>query len=159
MIDEEQEEYCQHLAELGSAVRPPEPPWLLEAPLRLFAPAIGGARVAGVKGVALRLGGVSGLAQAFLGGSASFAELQWSQGLLPELKRETEELGGQFPGLSALRADVLWGEVDDIVVEREYSYDRRRGGPKGAIGKDHVSVCKPTAGYRQPLDLVSRGDV
>lgn len=153
---ERQEDYLHDIAALRGAVTPPDPPLLLKASLRLFAPAIGGARLAGLKGVALRLGGLSGLAQASLGGSPSYAELQWSQGLLPELKQETEDLGRRFPLLRALRADVLWGEVDDIVVEREYSIDERQGSMKG---KDHVSVCKPTTDYRQPLDLVSRGEV
>jgi pimeloyl-ACP methyl ester carboxylesterase len=131
-------------------------PWMLGGALRLFAPAISGARPAGLYGLALRLGGIGALARAVLGASPSYAYMRPETGLLGDLRAKTEELAQRFPALSAFSADVLWAERDDVVEDRDYFCDRTRG---RARGKDHITVCKPTGDYRQPLDLVSRGQV
>jgi pimeloyl-ACP methyl ester carboxylesterase len=146
--------YIARLEEPGAVGVPV--PIMLEAPLRLFAPAISGARTAGIAGIVMRLGGIRGFARAWLGGSPSYAELQPDGGVVGPLREETQTLATRFPDFKAFRADVLWAGRDDFVVDREYFRDHSCG---RAEGKDHVSVCKPCLGYRQPLDLVTRGQI
>jgi hypothetical protein len=142
------------LARSGAAAAPI--PWMLGGALRLFAPAISGARPARLLGLALRLGGIGALARAVLGASPSYAYMRPETGLLGDLREKTEELARRFPDLRAFSADVLWAERDDVVEDRDYFCDRTRG---RAPGKNHVTVCKPTGDYRQPLDLVNRGEL
>lgn len=136
--------------------RPPAVPLLLQAELRLFAPAIAGARPAGLAGLALEFGGVRRVAQLFLGFSRSFKELKPEMGLVGDLREKTEAYARKFQWLGAFVADVLWGEDDDIVIPRSYHQDRDR---ERVRDKNHSSVCKPGDKYRKPLDLVVRGDV
>lgn len=138
----------KRVAQAGTAAAPA----LLRARLSLFAPAINGARSAGLFGVALRLRGLAGLA---LGASPSYQELLPQTGVVGRLRQRTEELAKSFPHLPAFQAEVLWAGRDDIVVDADvYAADCNHG---RAAGTDHVSVCKPGHTYRRPLDLVIRG--
>jgi len=149
-------EYCKRLEKAAAGKQVPAPA-LLQAPVRLFAPAISGARPAGFFGVALRLRGLGGLAGLVLGFSPSYKELLPTEtNVVSKLEETTTQLAERFKNLPAFRADILWAERDDIVVDQKYFWDNDCG---RAVGTDHVSVCKPGRGYRQPLDLVARGEV
>jgi pimeloyl-ACP methyl ester carboxylesterase len=142
-----------YVAQLENATSASVPvPRILEAALRLFAPAISGARPAGLVGIAMRILGVGGLARLMLSFSPSYAELLPQGGVVGDLRAKTEMLAKRFPAVNAFRADVLWAEHDNIVIDREYFSDRNHG---RVAGEHHQSVCKPRLGYRRPLDLVT----
>ena len=155
-IVDEASEYCKRLEKEAGTEQNVSAPALLQAPVRLFAPAISGARISGAPGVALRLGGLGRLARLVLGFSPSYQDLLPGSTIVPNLQKDTTELAQRFPQLPAFRADILWADRDDIVTDQKYFWDKNCG---RAAGTNHVSVCKPRRSYRQPLDLVTSGEV
>jgi pimeloyl-ACP methyl ester carboxylesterase len=128
---------------------------LLASDLRLFAPALAGARPSGIKGFVLRYGGVGALASALLGTSESYHELTNPDLVLTPLREATEELARAHPQVGAFRADVLWPTRDEVVADREYRHDRRAKGTPWA--SNHTTVCKPRHGRHEPLTFVRHG--
>lgn len=128
-------------------------PWILRAGLRLFSPAISGVRPAGLKGVALRLGGLRTLARVVLGGSPSYAALDPARNYVGKLRDDTEAYAAHFTELPAFRADILWARPENIVEDEAYNIDE----DEERRGKSHTAVCKPTKEYLDPLDLVVNG--
>ncbi len=129
---------------------------ILPAKLVLFAPALFGARPAGLFGLLLRFGGIGMLARALLGMSKSYGEIQQGSDLLKYVRDTTDRMARESPDVSALRASVLWPETDSILVDSQYFADVKA--PR-AKGKDHVSVCKPSADYLTPIELLVHGSI
>lgn len=142
-------------AELADVTKPA--PALLRARLRLFAPAISGARPARLLGLALRLGGLGSVARAVLGGSPSYLEMQQGSELLDVVRNDTTKWAEdeRFERLTSLRAAIVWAERDDVVSDIEYRKDTNR--PPRPPGSNHLSVCKPRRDYLDPLDFGANG--
>ena len=155
-------EYRQAVAAARSAGRvEEEAPWLLHATLRLFAPALTGARPAGLLGLALVLGGIKHVAQALLGFSRSYQDME--KPTIPDgIRTQTAEvMAGALQSLPGFRADVLWADADDVVSDAVvYTGDHvARKAPDAPAGRktNHRTVCKPTADYQTPLTFVRYG--
>jgi len=116
------------------------------ARLRLFAPAIAGARPSGIKGL-LQSAGFTGL----IAWSRSYHELKETSPVLADLRSGTESLAVTFPDATAFRADIAWAERDTVVYAVEYGCDRLG---KHVSGVTHTSICKPNPRYRLPVRFV-----
>ncbi len=138
----------------GHAQKSPEVPEILNAKLRLFAPAILGARPAGWKVLALKSCGPGTLARLLLGMSPSYGEMSQNSHLLGMVRDGTEYFAKIFPSLPALKASILWAEKDSVVIDAGYVTD-----PSSfrAPGTTHVTVCKPKKDYFSPLRFTSYG--
>ena len=113
---------------------------LAAARLRLYAPALSGERIAGLRGRIINAVGFSGLSALVRGGSPSAQELAQSSQLLTALRDDTTYFAGQQPDVHALRAQILWAHHDDVVTGRGYRHDAAwRAGDTS-----HSSVCKPS---------------
>lgn len=86
----------------------------------LFAPAQGGARVAGLAGRTMNIPGLRTIANIFRGGSPTFQELSPGSMLIQQLREDTIHHAEKYPKLTALRASVAWAEKDDIVSRVNY---------------------------------------
>jgi pimeloyl-ACP methyl ester carboxylesterase len=127
---------------------------ILEGALRLFSPALLGARPAGLRSFILQQGGFGRWAQAILKTSPSYNELTTNLTLLDTIQRGTERRARDAPAPHAFAADVLWADDEEVVSDGEYDCDRNRGRMKG---KTHTSVCKPSPTYIEPLGFVENG--
>jgi pimeloyl-ACP methyl ester carboxylesterase len=144
--------YRRRVEEEGESAVAPLP---LFAKLRLFAPAIGGARPVGLPGLTLELGGLGTLARALLGLSPSYKAMAGKTTLLGVVRDGTEDLAKQFPKLPGFHADILWCQHDKVVEDVGYGTDvAHRPRPEGTT---HTSVCKPGSGYPLPLTFVRDG--
>ncbi len=133
---------------LGAA--PTQP--LLQAKLRLFAPALFGASPSGVKGFFAEVPGLRALGQMFFGSSVAYRELRADSPILPDIRDRTVAAAGRNPDIGSLSAGVLWGEDDEILLQGEYACDQRYATQPG---HDHSSICKPNAQFVVPLEFVS----
>jgi hypothetical protein len=124
--------------------------YLAKAKLRLFAPAIGGARAAGMLGL-LNAVGMS----AMLAWSRSKHELEHTSIVLAEIRRETEEFFERFPQLCGLSALIVWAGRDNVVSPVEYRSDRTG---MHFLRATHKSICKPTAKFLLPVKFVGIGN-
>lgn len=122
---------------------------LLSGRLRLFSPAIGGVRLAGM------LGRVPLLIRHLLAGSSSgYWDLQVESQTLAELRRWTEELHDGHENEN-LAADIVWANPEDVVVPTEYRCDPVSDSWDGT---HHRSVCKPVRGtFERPWEFVESG--
>jgi len=141
----------QELLALDRRRKAPVPP-ALEAALRLFAPAIAGARLTGPLGFVYQ-SFIGGAARPFLAGSKAFKDLNAESPVLAAARAETEKLFEQFPELPALTAHVLWGKADNVVTDLAYGHDIAESVPE----QTHTSVCKPRPSFLRPLAFVKRG--
>lgn len=134
------------------------PNTILTASIRLFAPALLGARPADLLGLAYELAGLKAVVQAFLGMSKSYLEMKQGSNFLTVVREGTEDMARSFTDLTALRADVLWATSDSVVIDTEYLVDRNCDPLREHVaGTNHVTVCKPTTGYLAPIQMVSHG--
>ena len=126
-------------------------PNLLKAKLRLFAPALLGVKFSGLLATVVHSNFLGNVGSWGLLWSAAYADMS-SNNKINELRTGTETFGDRWKNLSGFRAIVLWGKKDHIVTPGKYRVDVTS--PR-AEGKNHSSVCKPTAEYSRPLELVS----
>jgi len=107
--------------------------------LRLFAPALAGARLAGNAGRLANTLGLSTLLSIYRGGSPAFQELSQDSQLLRSLRDDTNYFAAKHSSVSALRATIVWAQRDRIVVSLPYRYDTSFR----LLRSTHSSVCKP----------------
>lgn len=72
--------------------------------------------------------------------------------VLTSIRDQTERAAESRKEVSALRADVLFGNDEDVVFRGEYSCDHSCAPIKG---KGHTDVCKPTEDYLEPLEFLA----
>jgi alpha-beta hydrolase superfamily lysophospholipase len=134
------------------AERPP----ILAADLRLFSPASAGFQASGWLGL-LRASPAWAVVRLHLSRSSAFNDLQQDSIILRETRSRTEALvGADRDRFSALRADVLWANPDEVVVTECYTTDRSED---CIDGQNHQSVCKPNWGYLEPWQFVATGAI
>lgn len=122
----------------------------LRAKLALFAPAHLGFAPSGWLGACLAIGRVAAVVMPFLKASPPFVDMT-SRVLIDQIRSDTSAFLSTSPRLRALRAPVLFGDRERVVVSGEYTGDF----PEPLEpGKDHVSVCKPKFDYQRPLNFV-----
>jgi pimeloyl-ACP methyl ester carboxylesterase len=131
---------------------------LLDASLRLFAPAMHGAKPSGWLGLAYHL--LNEIKEV----KPWFTALAESQTIVRQLKSDsdklvrlhdlTEDLASRT-SYRALVADVVYGENEHIVERDKFRLDKLPPSPVPRM--NHRSLCKPQPGYRYPLHFVMRG--
>jgi hypothetical protein len=128
---------------------------ILDATLRLFAPAIFGFDPTHLIGYFLNFAcGVPPLRLALkplLDSNPPYKDLELKSERLQDLRRRTELLARQLPSARALRAEIVYGSEDHVVHIDRFDCD-----PVAEIARDqsHTSICKPTAEYQAPLRFV-----
>jgi hypothetical protein len=122
---------------------------LLKAQLALFAPAHLGFTPSGWVGGCLAVGYVEALIAPFLGSSSAFVEMKGKE-LLNQIEKDTSTFIAKSPKLAALRARVLFGTDENVVVMGEFTSDLPE--PPEA-GRNHASICKPESAYERPLQF------
>ncbi|MDP9226234.1 MAG: hypothetical protein M3P18_20835 [Actinomycetota bacterium] len=130
-----------------------QPDLLFEAHLRLFAPAISGARFSHLKGRLTRTLGLRELIDIYTGGSPSFQELQHGSVLLDAMREDTTFFAQSYPHSTAFRATIAWAEMDDVVTSLPFRHD---------VGwmlrtTTHQSVCKASPSFPVPFTFVKSG--
>jgi hypothetical protein len=124
----------------------------LQAELRLFAPAIGGKRVASAAGI------ISGLPifSALLNFSRAHNDLLPPSDLLNNLRTHTEEFQRNYPtreySLPCLRAQIVFGTLEEVVQPAHYLQDTLHPPRQN---KNHGTICKPKPDYLFPLEFIS----
>lgn len=132
-----------------------DPHLMLLANLRLFAPAIGGARLSGLIGLLTAVPGLrTGLAVA-RGASPSFQELMQDSMLLRGLADQTTASANTHPQLPSLRAKVVWASNDAVVSAVDYLHDVGWM----VLDETHTGICKVTSTKPQPLTFVLSGSL
>jgi len=124
-----------------------------EASLKLFAPAQGGARISGLKGMAVRMLGVRAIVDIFKGRSPSMQELEPGSQLLQALREDVTYFAERYPAFRALRARIAWAHHDDIVTSMPFRHDVSYT----VLDSDHVSVCKPSPKTMAPFVFATKG--
>lgn len=124
-----------------------------DAQLRLFAPAQGGARISGIKGMAIRLLGIRAGVDLVRGRSPSMQELEPGSQLLQSLREDVTYFAGMYPGLSAFRAHIAWAHHDDIVTSLPFRHDVSYR----ILDSNHLSVCKPKPKFVAPFVFATNG--
>jgi hypothetical protein len=138
-----------HESNSGSPLGDPnEASLLLNAKLRLFAPATGGYRPAGIKGVLATMPFLGQVCAALLHYSPAFLDMDPKE--LTTLRDRTQEGAKAHPHLEGLRASILWGEDEKLVKADWFAADNVAIVPD----KNHMSVCKPHSNYMMPLEFV-----
>jgi pimeloyl-ACP methyl ester carboxylesterase len=135
-----------------SVLTAPEPKGLLKADLRLFAPAIAGTLLTGIRGLIARSPVVE-MGMAVVGAAAK-------QGMAPEAppvttaRNETKEMADAV-NMDCFRAHIVWADKDWVVYKEKYPKDREC--MNSHRGTRHTTVCKPNEAYRLPLEFVEKG--
>jgi pimeloyl-ACP methyl ester carboxylesterase len=124
---------------------------VLDSRLCLFAPAHCGSSISGGLGVLLETPGFSQIIRPNLRWSAAIADLEPQSPVITSLRTDIDSLADYYDWIRALRARILWGENEKIVFVDKFRNDT----PKVAEKQDHVSVCKPTLKYMDPIKFVS----
>jgi pimeloyl-ACP methyl ester carboxylesterase len=131
---------------------------LLDSYIRLFAPAMHGARPSGWLGLAYHLlSEIRELKPWFKSVAESttiLRQLMSDSDKLVRLRDSTDELAVKTR-YRALAADVVYGENEHIVERDKFRMDRLPDKP--VPGMNHTSVCKPQQRYRFPLRFVVSG--
>jgi hypothetical protein len=131
----------------------PRPPELTSAELRLFAPALFGTRFSGLSGWLLDRPFGELLARVFARQDHQlYKDVQVDSKQVEEVRHDTEEFWELYPTLSALSAWSAWSRDETVLRISKYRHD-----PPNLIitGKNHLSICKPTRSYYDPLEFVS----
>jgi hypothetical protein len=123
---------------------------ILDARLVLFAPAMFGFVPSKWLGVLAAVTGIRQFVDIYIAHSTAATEMRDAKSL-QQVQADTEYLYSQLPMSKALVAHVIFGEDDDVVVKARYFQDRKYTAVRR---KNHTTICKPTADYRLPLDLV-----
>jgi len=128
---------------------------MLDAHLRLFAPALWGALITGWKGVLLRSPILGDLLESCLYYSPAYQQLTRNSPFLNEVRQRTIELAKKHPGIRALRAKNVFGAVDTCVCMEALETD-----PPAVYEPEctHASICKPRGDYLMPLAFVRHED-
>jgi pimeloyl-ACP methyl ester carboxylesterase len=126
--------------------------FILDASLRLFAPAHRGALCAGTVGALFHLPVSEWLLSLMLKSNALFVSLQSGSPAIEDLRRETEQFQDEYHNaLTALVAISLFGSNDTIVYIGKYKGDLEC---PTEPGHSHSSICKPNNSYSKPLEFV-----
>jgi triacylglycerol esterase/lipase EstA (alpha/beta hydrolase family) len=123
------------------------------ARVRLFAPAQGGARIAGLKGMIRHTVGLRALIELYRGNSPSFQELEPGSLLLQALREDINYYADQYPGLNSLHARIAWAQNDRIVTSLPFRHDASYT----ILDTDHLTVCKPSLTFPAPFTFVNTG--
>jgi hypothetical protein len=123
--------------------------------LCLFAPALYGALISGWKGTLLKFPFVGDLVECRLNRSPAYQQLKDSSTVLEDIRRNTEDLAKQFPGVAALRARNLCPKNDTIAAIGNLITDFST---EYETGQTHTSICKPSRHYLRPLAFVKHED-
>jgi hypothetical protein len=130
---------------------------ILDAELRLFAPAIFGANPAGLIGLAYHfvMGSLkySQWVNPVMKSSRVLRQLKEDSTKLERIRTDTEQLAS-VRKLRALTAHVLFGADEQIVEPDKYKHDHLDVAEKG---HNHWSICKPFHNFRKPLKFVVYG--
>jgi hypothetical protein len=128
---------------------------ILDAHLRLFAPALWGALISGWKGVLLRSPILGDLVESCLRYSSAYQQLAHDSPFLDEIRQRTVDLAKSHPDIRALRAKNVFGAGDTCVCMEGLETD-----PPAAYEPNctHASICKPSSDYLMPLAFVRHDD-
>ena len=128
---------------------------ILDAHLRLFAPAIWGALISGWKGVLLRSLVLGDLVESCLHYSPAYQQLAHESQFLREIRERTVSLAKAHPDIRALRARNVFGAGDTCVCMEALETD-----PPAVYepNRTHASICKPSNEYLMPLSFVRHDD-
>lgn len=128
----------------------------LEARVRLFSPASGGFRPAGILG-AIRASAGWKYIEPFLRRDSSYSDLQPGSSLITSTRELTEDYIARLPESErgALRPHILWADKENVVVRETYRTDPP---DRTAWQRDHSNVCKPDATYTDPWVFASIGN-
>lgn len=137
------------ISRLGTHDDKPPPPPIAQARLRLFAPAIMGARPSRLLGW-LNASLIGKALRPFFQASAAYNDMQPDSQLVTAIRDRTEEYSSLYPTLAALRARILWGRKENVLTPGDYRDDDF----DFEEGHDHISVCKPKPEYLRPLEFV-----
>lgn len=141
-------EITRRLSMLAGAPAP-QTPAIAKAKLRLFAPALMGARPSRLLGW-LDASLIGRPLRPFFQASVAYNDMRSGSEILTAIRDHTEFYSARYSQLSALRADVLWGDKEAVVQVGNYRDDSRS---RFAPGHDHVSVCKPDPDYLLPVQF------
>lgn len=120
---------------------------LAGATMNLFAPAHLGFEPKGWIGSCLSVARISQVAMTIFNASPAFVEMKEKTTLL-NTATNTNLYAKESPDFKALRARVLIGQHDMIVVRGEFAYDEVLD---QVPDQDHTSICKPRGKYLTPL--------
>ena len=124
---------------------------LLNAQLRLFAPALFGASPSGLYGFLMKFWLTRVAIEPFMATGAGFNDLQPSNLGLQQLLDDTQNAAEKHREFNAFQARVLFGKSEDIVHPGAYNCDTVE---EYEQSKNHMTVCKPTREYTRPLCFV-----
>jgi pimeloyl-ACP methyl ester carboxylesterase len=127
---------------------------ILDANLRLFAPAFWGSLLSGYAALLLRTP-LGYLVESRLRKSAAYKQLAANSPLLADVRNRTVAKAKEYPDRRAFRARNLFGEDDEVVTAESLETDPVAEYEKG---HDHRSICKPTPRYLKPLTFVRKDD-
>ena len=113
---------------------------LLRGKLRFFAPAQLGASPSRLLGLLLASAGLGDFFRVLLNGSPAYKQMSQDSQILAMMRDNTQSKADQYQWMSSLRAWIMWGEADDVVVTGEYGCDREYS---TEAKQTHISVCKP----------------
>lgn len=132
-------------------------PAILDAHVRLFAPAMHGAKPSGFLGLAYHLlreiREIKPWFEAALESQVIVRQLQSESDKLKSLRTDTEKFAAET-SFRALVAHVVYGEKEHIVERDKFRLDKIA---LPILGRDHRSVCKPDVDYTEPLRFVREG--
>jgi pimeloyl-ACP methyl ester carboxylesterase len=129
---------------------------IVDAHLRLFAPAMHGAKPSGWLGLAYHLLREIKQVQPFFKAveeSQIIRQLRSESDKLKRLRDETEAFA-MSKGYRALVAHVVFGEKEQVVDRDKFRLDNLS---PSVEGKDHTSICKPDSDYYYPFKFVVWG--
>lgn len=132
---------------------PPEFKLACAATVRLFAPAQGGVRLSGLKGLARQTVGLRALLEMYRATSPSFQELESGHATLQSLREETTHFAEQHPDLACFRARILWAHDDTVVTSLRFRHDAAFT----LRDSTHVSVSKASATEPSAFTFLNSG--
>jgi hypothetical protein len=125
---------------------------LTNANVLLYAPALWGMQMSGLKGVAWDLAGIQTWARMMTGGISSIKEVQPGSPILQSTREATEELAAKPGAAPSLVAHIAWADNDKVIA----NLNTYRTDPSGVriVGSTHLSVCKPHSVSGQTFQLL-----
>jgi hypothetical protein len=128
---------------------------ILNANLRLFAPAFWGTVISGYAGLLLRTPVLGSLVESRLHKSAAYKQLADRSPVLKDIRDRTVSLAKKYPDVRAFRARSLFPDDDKIVGAEALETDPPADYEKN---QTHSSICKPNRKYLKPLTFVRDDD-
>jgi hypothetical protein len=128
-----------------------EPDCILNANLRLFAPACWGMLVSGYPSLLLGMPVLGSWVESHLNKSPAYQQLASTDPLLNNYRERTVAKAKEYPSTRGFRARNLFPVKDDCVTAEALETD-----PPAEYEKkqSHRSICKPTPRYLRPLTFV-----